>query len=348
MASPHINGRRLTVSCDPTAFPCLQVYHADGKLNWDISYLYQALWRAGERREKLDWIKWCRDIVGKLGLADECVLRKPGAPNTMSTVACLSFLAATVDKSSKDSMVSACASFLRNSFARAIAAAQRMGIESVLDSLRLLPHGQVAGMQEYLATYPQMLKEAMITAWQEMQERGLLTSPWSQEMHPLADVLHVHLFFFRHRRSLRRRVLAKANSNHLCAKLKQLLQWGAANIDLYVLHEYASLHDTAAPAPSLGALGRCKRKYIKVTVDTMWRILEQARSSGISAAQVAGVRQADAELGVSRGTTLAWQGKLNFLYHQRRQMLFNGCVSHINLVADPATHGKTYFRVRLV
>ena len=37
MASPHINGRRLAVTCDPTAFPCLQVYHADGNLIGTLS-----------------------------------------------------------------------------------------------------------------------------------------------------------------------------------------------------------------------------------------------------------------------------------------------------------------------
>ena len=83
------------------------------------------------------------------------------------------------------------------------------------------------------------------------------------------------------------------------------------DVDLYVLHEYASVHDATAPAPALRLGGRGKRKYTRVTVETMWDILQQSRAAGVSAEQVARVRQCDAHLGCSDGATLSWELKLN-------------------------------------
>ena len=340
MAAPCARDRRITVSCDPTAFPCFQAFENGGKLFWDISYLYDALRTGGERRTKADWVKWCRRIVCGFGLAAECVLRSPGSPDTMSTFALLTFLAATVDKSLTESVVSVCASILRNALARAIVAAERVGHVHVSEHLRLLPHGRVAGVPEVVDSLPPSLRPVLRKTWRAMLEAGDLTVRLDDDAHPLAEVLYFFLFFLRDRRTRGRRPLAAANASQVQSIKARVLQWCSACVDLYVLHEYASAHDTAAPAPALRMGGRGKRKYTRITVDTMWDVLQQARTAGVSAEQVARVRQCDAHFGCSEGATLSWQLKLNSLYQNRRSVLFHAGVHHINMVADPATHSK--------
>ena len=248
------------------------------------------------------------------------MLRTPGVPDTISSFALLAFLATTVDKSLAESVVRACASFLRNALARAIVAAERVGNVPVFDSLRLLPLGQVAGMHGLVATCPPSLRPVLRATWDAMRESGCLTSPWDQETHPLFAVLHLHLFILA-RPALSRQTtlsLATASANHIRAVRARLLQWCAAGVDHYVLHEYASVHDTAAPAPAVRSCGHGTRKYTLATVETMWDVQEQARTAGVSAEQVARVRQGDAHLGCSEGTTLSWPSKLNSLYQMRR------------------------------
>ena len=313
------------MNADPLTFPCQQAYRTgDGRLWWDMNFLFLALFAVGERREKRDWIKWCHSMLVGLGLAGEVHISHQAVPdwfvsNIFTSFAALSFYAGTVDKCTKAPVVTVCAAYLKKSLRRAIEAHERLFRHVIFAqggvAMRLAHHERISGWQDILQTMSVAMKKVVTSSWQAMVENGCLHEPLDQGTHASVDVLHFLLFFIRDRKSRNRHRLSSANLEHLIAIRNALLQWIAVGVDQYIAHEYCSAHDVDAPAPALRQHDANKRAYARVHAETIWSMFEEARATGTSVEQVIQVRHHDQHLGgCSRSLGYTWLRKSLYLY----------------------------------
>ena len=91
--------RRITVDADPEAFPSMQGYiQNEEQIWWDLRFLYQAMHNSGEGRQRGDWLKRVKQLLGQDGLLDH--VRIGGSDrvtNVISTKAVVFFCANSID-----------------------------------------------------------------------------------------------------------------------------------------------------------------------------------------------------------------------------------------------------------
>ena len=95
--------------------------------------------------------------------------------------------------------------------------------------------------------------------------------------------------------------------------------------------------DRCAPALSrrqgLQVSALVPRKYVQVSVESIWELLEVSRSSGISIPQVRRAKSGDAHAGCADTWGDMWLNKLHSIYHEQRKVpIQNSCC--LNLVCD--------------
>jgi hypothetical protein len=113
------------------------------------------------------------------------------------------------------------------------------------------------------------------------------------------------------------------------------VKWLSGGMDMYVTNVYMPNHNTEHPPP---ALRKHKDvKYVRVSVDAIWNLLEQAKATGISLAGATALKHDDTALGCTPSQCDHWINKFQQMYMQRVSMGFLN-VSHFNIVADGSTH----------
>ena len=111
-------------------------------------------------------------------------------------------------------------------------------------------------------------------------------------------------------------------------------------MDRYILDVYLPAHRQDKPMPAIvSPVKPGKRKYVRVQPDAVWSLLQDSRSSGCSLAAIVRVRSADSHVGCCETRAELWKTKHQYLYQQRRALLFHG-TRHLNMIADPSTHIK--------
>lgn len=145
---------------------------------------------------------------------------------------------------------------------------------------------------------------------------------------PLCDVFFAFAFFFRSRRKARRKPLAKAYEQIILAGRRQLCEWLARLVDEYILGPYSQTHDVTKNAPSL----RAGRKGKRVSNETAWDLMEQARASSSSVAQVILIRKADGHVGCGASMGDIWASKVHKMYEvcAARQLTLSVRLLHVS------------------
>ena len=125
------------------------------------------------------------------------------------------------------------------------------------------------------------------------------------------------LYMFHMRKRALKHRLADATARPCLALRETLLKWIAQAMDKYIVDVYSAHHDTLKPAPSLKRhvnQGEPARKYTRVHPEVSWSMLEQARASHVSVAQVLQIRHDDEHVGAEDSMSMHWMNKAVRVY----------------------------------
>ena len=290
------SARRITVDCDPLAFPCVQGYVDDmQQIWWDLKFLYKALHDIGEQRSWGDWVKWLKPALTAAGLGGHILAGKQdnaAVTNVMTSTAAVFFYAHTIDVGRTERVRDSCRQYLANSLQRTIQVrGDNHDINLGVGTLHLLPwSGQVSGWNTLMQALPFSARAALQTGWSQVAARGDVHSQLESDVHLLSEVSHIWLNMFRERR-VRSQHRLKAGTMRQCIGLRDaFLHWLAEGIDKYILQVYSELHDLSRPAPALKSNAN---KYAKVHPEVIWSLIEQAKNSSSSLEQVLTIRGED-------------------------------------------------------
>ena len=135
-----------------------------------------------------------------------------------------------------------------------------------------------------------------------------------------------------------------------------MLDYLSQGLDLYLKSVYLPLRPQQKPPPArvspkkrgvqdelsstcTSAVQRQPRSYVQVDPEAMWDMMEDARESGASLAQVTMVHRKGVQAGCGQRVTSDVLAHMNALYSQRVRLALLG-VNHLCIAMDLATHSK--------
>ena len=326
--------------------PSRQLYkHADGTLYWDLDYLHIALATHGALRHKFHWLQQVKDICKAFPFLADIVHvytasrdTPPGClrGNVCSTLALCSFFWGIINSSKLEPLVKNCGVFLVNIAARACEVLPAEG-----DCLHLQGHileirrpGIVTGFWELLGASHANLASSWANAWDSLRLLGILETDRAASSH-VRDIV-VFLAWYRKSRRINKQPKPSPLASQILDDLSfAFVKWLAGRMDGYVTDMYMPNHESHQPPPALRHLKGTK--YVKVSTDAIWNLMEKANSTGTSLAGAIALKSDDATLGCSPSMCDLWMNKLQQMYTERASLGFLN-VSHFNIVADGSTH----------
>jgi len=127
--------------------------------------------------------------------------------------------------------------------------------------------------------------------WAQQKANHMLVSSFDRETHSLVDIMQFVLKLARHRRS-KKQYRSKELTDFLHMWRKALVAWLSNGMDNAVLS--LCLNDNMAKTLAAPALlfksSPHKRKYVQVSPESKWAVVEQAKKSRTSVETVVNVR----------------------------------------------------------
>ncbi len=305
-----------------------------------------------------DWKEFRKDLrrIWREATVSDAHFFLDPVPGTHITHICDSFalymaLWQHVTSARASQAVEVCASFIRHACLRALGTPAKHGLQllAAIPTRRgetcsvLVDKGRaVLGWKDLFATRHPRTREVWAERWGSMRTEQVVIGPLEGQEHLLTDVAQFAMFCLRERRTMHRKdcVASRCTLHVLCYGLVGYL---SEVVDQYITGIYLPKHGGERSAPALVSPRRSKgpetRKYVSVQPETVWELIEQARSSGCSLEQVVKVRDGDAHVGCAKTRAIVWMSKYLDMYRSRRAMAFHGA-RHLCVIADPATHQK--------
>jgi len=101
----------------------------------------------------------------------------------------------------------------------------------------------------------------------------------------------------------------------------------------YILEVYCPRHDVTQPPPAIRHQRDGHRKYTKITPDAKWKIMEEAKESGVSLASALALQQQNEQYGNANSAGGPWIQKKLEMYSENRELRFADCKT-VNLLVD--------------
>jgi len=310
--------RSLTLDEDPTAFASPRCFIAaeDGSLWWHLAYVHAILQRNGA----ITWKRaaWLTTVITALDssmLPPGQAKRPPGhrvagyTPTVVTTMGLLWILGWLVVKARGSVQASLCLGFLAELCSRV--AILRVVVD--LGPFRYESHsivGFVAHLERGLGA---LAFASMERAWAGLLAGGYISTPFSADRHPFADVVVFLLLAVKFLRSVRRWPAA-STSTFLANALVTCFDHLATHITVYIRDVYCRAHDTSRPPPPMSCRKPNTRKYVVLDIEAKWEIIEQAATTGQSIEQVMRIKSGDPRFGGSYKSVATWLPKLNHLF----------------------------------
>ena len=327
---------------DTDTFVIPQFWEArDHVVWWDLRYLH--LWLKKSCCEQYKLQKWFKDKFTRLAARETGLpLRAPPegvgqcVADTFALVAFLWNSAGLFDKAMRDACVARVRAMTSKVTVELAPEHASMTLEGI--TCRVHNGGQMSGFLALCGGHATTGK-LLAAAWARMHDEGFLNTPGDTDLHCVADVATFFMLILRMRRDSKLRI-SRALRRLVDGVSRRMMEWLAGAVDAYVLKVYSadnSLTGHAPPALVNTARGPLKRKYVVVSAEAAWDVMEKAHHARANLEQAIRLKDDEASLGCHYSQAERWAQKKNQMYCERTSAVFTH-IYHWNLVADPGTH----------
>ena len=367
---------RFVVDEDPEVIPGTQVWIDDSGQVWhDLHFVHTSMFSRGVKKEWREWRAGFTTYMKRLDIsADRYHLRGQGSSpcasagqqvdsfacrvwNIADSFAVLASIWHTVEVTHIVTWATAgfdLLTALQTRIAQSVPHLQGICIRGVAEVRFRVREGQLDGWGAWYLGMSKPTQHAWSRLWGRMPECAQFAI--SADTQRISTIVHFVLYF-RKARSDARCKISRKTQEVLNALRCGLLEYLSQGLDLYLKDVYLPLRpqqkpplarispkknkvqEELVPSSTYTSVVQQPRKYVQVDPETMWDMMEDARASGASIAQVTVVRRGDPSAGCGQRVTSDVLTRMNFLYMERMRMAFLG-VNHLCIVADPATHSK--------
>ena len=345
--------RSLTLDAQPDVFPgtvALLDSHS-GQLWWNLLYTFDMLRKRGCSLDQKAWLRFGATVLQKASVdPSQYHIYAKGVPrhfwrHVASTCSLLVLFAMLVE-ATRTEFADVYLEHLGKICCKCVSELRREVTWTVGGGISIIvtPCGQAVGFLAVLAqTFHPHVLPAFQRMWDYMLDNAILQGPWLAATHYIKDVCLFLTCFLKVKRSLHSTPLSSINQRKLAALKVSLMKFLADRLECYITYDYIARHDANKARPSRGrkpATASSQRPYVSLDPATIWDLIEEARSDGVSLQQLLQVRRRDDHVGCHACMAYPWLAKLQNMYSDNQSRCFTN-VNHFNLVADGAVHSKS-------
>ena len=314
----------------------------DHSVWWDLRYLH--VWLTGSFSEQLKLKKWLKDKFTKLVARTGFPLRAPpeGVGRCVAdTFALVAFFWNSADGSRCSATRDACVARVRAMISKAtVELAPEHACMTLEDiTCNVYNGGQMSGFMALCGGHATR-GDLLARAWARMHDAGVLSVPGDTDLHGVADVATFIMLILRGRRESKLPI-SPALRRFVEGVSRRMMEWLAGAVDAYVLKVYSADNSlTGRAPPALVTKISLKRKYVVVSAEAAWDIMDKAHHARANIEQAIRLKDDDASFDCSSSRADVWAQKKIQMYCERTTAVITQNY-HWNLVAALGTHTYT-------